>query len=658
MIVGLLTIAKKNLKNNFSFYSFYFISVAFVLMVFFSFISFSMNDMIMEKISSDGRVEIMSRTVAIFVMTFVLFYMSYSNTFFMKKRMKELGIYSLLGYRKSTMLKLLTFENIIICFAALIVGIVFGAIAHKGIVEAIVRVLKLQIDTSEMPLINPNAVLFTFVFIFAVLTALFLSNWIILRKSSLLVLVRMEKKEEKQMRINTAFSLLGLFLILIGYFFAIDITRGTKSFWKTIGFSPIALLTMISVILGTIFFIHSFLPYAIQKLKKKKNWFYKEANIIIIPNFVFKIRSKAKTLILLTLLVAGTLAIFGSTLLSLYYPVAATERIIPSAIEFPVEDKQLAAKVIKIVQDTVGKENMKYKETTLIHVTSSSDNLPKEYSEKKEHGFDLISESDYKELIHMQGKNVDFENLAKNECILVKYRPEKEKLDKGNIYTLNLTTTNNMDVKVKDTTLLNPIGFANSVGTLIISDQLYKEIKTLDHKETTMMSFNGEGMRGNKQVYENVAPLFKNNIYFTSSYQKNDYIIQQNSSTFLLISFVTVIFFIATGSILYFHNLSSMMSNKNEFIILKRMGYNKKKIKRIISKEVLTLFSIPYVLGVAHSMFALIAYKTALMDDLLGKNSAFILPILFAVIIFTLVYIIYYLLTKRACYKIIFDNKK
>ncbi|WHY26963.1 FtsX-like permease family protein [Bacillus wiedmannii] len=656
--MGLFTIAKKNLKNNFSFYSFYFISVAFVLTVFFSFISFSMNDIVMEKISSDGRVETMSKTVAIFVMAFVLFYMSYSNTFFMKKRMNELGVYSLLGYRKSTMLKLLTFENIIICFAALLVGITFGAIAHKGIVEAIIKILKLQIDTSKVPFINLDAVLFTFVFIFAVLFVLSLSNWIILRKSSLLTLVRMEQKEEKNIKINTVFSLLGLFLILIGYFLAIDITRGTNSLWKTIGFSPIALLTMFSVILGTIFFIHSFLPYAIQKLKKNKIWFYKESNIIVIPNFIFKIRSKAKTLILLTLLTAGTLAIFSSTLLTLYYPVAATERIVPSAIEFPLEDKEVANKALQTVQNTVGKENTRYTETTIINGKSNSDNLPKEYSIKTEHGFDLISESDYRELIHVQDKNVEFNHLAKNESILVKYRPEKENLNKGKIYTLNLTSTTNIDVKVKDTTLLNPIGFANSVGTLIISDQLYKEIKVLELPQKTIVSFNGLDMRNNKTVYENLAPLFKNNMYFTSSYQKNDYIIQQNSSTFLLISFVTIIFFIATGSILYFHNLSSMMANKNEFIILNRMGYNKKKIKRIISKEISTLFSIPYIIGLAHSIFALVAYKTALMDDLLGNSSAFILPILFAVIIFTVVYIVYYLLTKRACYKIIFNNKK
>ncbi|MFD3445699.1 FtsX-like permease family protein [Microbacteriaceae bacterium 4G12] len=653
----LLTIAKKNLKKNFSFYSLYFISVAFVLMVFFSFVSFAMNEVIMEKISSDGRVETMSRTVAIFVMAFVLFYMSYSNTFFMKRRMKELGIYSLLGYRKSSMLKLLTIESILICCGSLIAGIIMGAIAHKGIVEVIVSVLKLQIKTSEIPLINNNAVLFTSVFIFAVLVVLFVSNWTVLRKSSLLTLVRMEKSEEKQIKVKGSLSILGLLLIVIGYFLAFDITRGRESLWKTIGFSPIALLTMFCVVVGTILFIHSFLPFAIRKLGERKSWFYKELNIIVLPNFIYKIRSKAKTLILLTLLAAGTLAIFGSTVLSVYYPVAATERIIPSAIEFPVENEQLADKAVKIVKEIVSEKNMRYKETTMIQGTSSSNNLPSEYNSKKVPGFDLISESDYKELMDLQGKDVEFAKLGDNESVLVKYRPEKENRDIGNIYTLTLAPDYSVDVKVKDTTLLNPIGFANSVGTLIISDHLYKEIKTFGLSKKTIMSIDGTNMRDNKEVYESLAPLFKDNIYFSSSYQRNEMITRENSSTFLLIIFVTIIFFIATGSILYFHNISSVMNDKNDFIILKRMGYNKEKIKKIISKEVFTLFMIPYVLGVTHSIFALVAYKSALMDDLLGKRSAFVFPMLLAIVIFTIVYIIYYLITRRACYKIIFNNK-
>ena len=70
----LSAIALKNLKRNFSFYSLYLFSVSFVLMIYFCFTSFSMNQVIMEKISSDGRVETMCQTVAVFIMAFVIFY--------------------------------------------------------------------------------------------------------------------------------------------------------------------------------------------------------------------------------------------------------------------------------------------------------------------------------------------------------------------------------------------------------------------------------------------------------------------------------------------------------------------------------------------------------------------------------------------------------
>ena len=104
----LTVIALKNLKRNFSFYSLYLFSVSFVLMIYFCFTSFSMNKIIMEKISSDGRVEMMSSVVAGFIIVFVVFYMFYSNSFFMRRIMKELCIYALLGYRNSDMLLLLT----------------------------------------------------------------------------------------------------------------------------------------------------------------------------------------------------------------------------------------------------------------------------------------------------------------------------------------------------------------------------------------------------------------------------------------------------------------------------------------------------------------------------------------------------------------------
>jgi len=183
-------IALKNLKRNFSFYSLYLFSVSFVLMIFFCFTSFSMNEIIMEKISSDGRVETMCQTVAVFLMAFVIFYMFYSNNFFMRRRMKELGIYALIGYRKSTMLKLLALENIFVCIGGFVIGVIAGGLLHKGVTAGITALLGLSINNNEIPLINWGAVKSNLVFVVVVLITLTLSNGRILAKSTLLDLVR------------------------------------------------------------------------------------------------------------------------------------------------------------------------------------------------------------------------------------------------------------------------------------------------------------------------------------------------------------------------------------------------------------------------------------------------------------------------------------
>ena len=151
--MSLKAIAFRNLKRNFSFYSLYLMSVSFVLTIYFCFTSFSMNEIIMEKISSDGRVEMMCDAVAVFIIAFVVFYMFYSNGFFMRRRMKELGIYTLLGYRKTDILCLLTIENIFVCFGGMIAGILEGSLLHLGVTAGIVALPGPTVDNWGIPFI-------------------------------------------------------------------------------------------------------------------------------------------------------------------------------------------------------------------------------------------------------------------------------------------------------------------------------------------------------------------------------------------------------------------------------------------------------------------------------------------------------------------------
>ncbi len=164
-----LLMAYKNLRKNFSYYTLYFFSVSLVITVFFAFTSFSMNQVMLDKISENGRVESMCNVISVFLMAFVMFFMAYSNRFFLKRRTKELGIYALLGYQKSTILALLSFENIFICCGALGIGLVLGAIAHKGIVAGVTAFLKLSVDNSLIPIFNLNAVKISIGFILLVI---------------------------------------------------------------------------------------------------------------------------------------------------------------------------------------------------------------------------------------------------------------------------------------------------------------------------------------------------------------------------------------------------------------------------------------------------------------------------------------------------------
>ena len=651
----LTVIALKNLKRNFSFYSLYLFSVSFVLMIYFCFTSFSMNKIIMEKISSDGRVEMMSSVVAGFIIVFVVFYMFYSNSFFMRRRMKELGIYALLGYRKSDMLRLLTIENIFVCLGGMIVGIFAGSLLHIGVTAGIVALLGLTIDMQAIPFINPQAVSSIFLFILVVLLTLTISNATLLLRSTLLDLVRLEKKVEKPVHPNIILSIAGILFLLGGYLLALDMVRGAQSVWTTIGFSPIALLTLVLVVVGTILFIYSFVPFACQCIKKRHKALYQENTIIVVPKFMHRIRSNAKSLILLILLTAGTLSVFGATTLSVWYPYRAVNRIVPSAIEYRVEDQQQSKQALEALAKGMKNSAYQAQETILLKITASSDHLPDEYGISGEAvrtpGFECMSLTDYNTLLNSQGKESAIPELDDTDCILVKYRPDPENSDLGAVYHLNIGDNKTMEVTVVQTTLDNPIGFANSVATLIVSDQLYQTIASGQPDQITVVSINGGNTRSDGTAYTILKDAMPDNMYLASAWQRQTDIIQLNSSTYLLIAFATIIFLIATGSILYFQNLSAITYDRDDYDILQRMGYNRSMIERCVRRQIQIYFIIPYVMGMLHSIFAIICYKSALMDDVLGQASEIVLPVLLAVGIFTIIYFTYYQVTKYSCYR-------
>ncbi|MFL8632935.1 ABC transporter permease [Clostridioides difficile] len=672
--MNIFYMAIKNLKKNFSFYSLYLLSVSFVITVFFAFTSFSVNKIMLEKISTDGRVESMCNVISIFLMAFVIFYMAYSNRFFLRRRTKELGIYALLGYRKFTILSLLTSENILICSGAFIIGLVLGALAHKGIVFGITALLNLSIDNSQIPFFNINAINKTIIFIALVVLVLAISNGKFLYKTSLIKLIRYEKSTEKKLKFRKIPAFMGFIMILSGYSLSLDILRGAKSVWISIGFYQMGLITMIIIVIGTVLFINSFLPYIMQKSKKNKRAFYTGTKIITIPNFIYRIRSNSKTLIMLTLLSAATLTVSSVMALSLYYPIASVSRIAPSEIEFRVEKNKQIEDVKQIVSQYMSNtDDIIFTQTNIYKVKSSSKDLPFEYeigtsknnlsnssSSKevisRESGFECISFSDYYTLLKAQNRTKLIKQLTPlrdNECILMKYQPNNDGYsENGTIYPL-LINGKETPVTVRETSLNNAISFANSVGTLIVNDSIYEQIAQSKLPMTSILSINGKSIKNNENLYSNILDYLDGSPYLQGySHRIND-LLSINSSTFLLIGFLVVLFFIASGSILYFNNISAISDSTSDYKILQKMGYTNIQIKKIIKKQVLPFFNIPFLLGIVDCIFATLVYKTALMQNLLGNSLSQYIPVIIAIFLTSVVYLIYYILTIKSCCKIV-----
>ena len=662
-----LSTALKNLKSNFSFYALYLLSISFVITIFFAFTSFSMNKVMLEKISADGRVETMCNTISMFLMAFVIFYMAYSNRFFLRRRTKELGIYALLGYRKSTILSLLTAENLLSCFGAFVIGILLGALFHKSIVFGITKLLGLTINNSEIPFFNLNAMVKTACFVFAIIIILSLSNSRFLFKSSLMDLVRFEKSAEKRTKFHAVPSIIGFVSVILGYGIALDILRGEKSVWFSVGFYAVGMLTFTLILLGTVLFIASFLPYVVQTGKKNKKKFYTETRIITSPGFIYRMRSNSKTLIMLTLLSAATLTVSSAMALSLYYPIAAISRIAPSEIECRIEKESDLSAIMEIVNNYSSEDDITFLQTDIYKVTSTAGQLPMEYSvgtsrgdadnEKilRNAGFECISYSDYTAILKAQGRQKALEQftaLNNNECIFVRYQPASGKDETGSTYPLLINNTE-IPVTVTMTTLDNPISFANSVGTLIVSDSLYKMISENAAPETKVLSINGSSITGNEDLFQALSAYLDKSPYLQGNSHRIHEVVSLSSSTFLLIGFLVVLFFIATGSILYFNNISAIADSKSDYDILVKMGYTNRKIKKIIRKQAITFFSIPFLFGLADCIFATLVYKTALMQNLLANSIVLYAPAILAIALTLIIYLVYYCMTVHTCCKMV-----
>ncbi|GAB6457548.1 hypothetical protein bcgnr5371_08990 [Bacillus cereus] len=110
--------------------------------------------------------------------------------------------------------------------------------------------------------------------------------------------------------------------------------------------------------------------------------------------------------------------------------------------------------------------------------------------------------------------------------------------------------------------------------------------------------------------------------------------------------FLGLVFLLATGSIIYFKQLTEAYADRERYIVLRKLGVTKKEMKKAIAKQMRFIFFLPLVVGSSHSLFVLKGLSTVLPYEIA-------VPLVMSIGVYSVIYIGYYFLTVRSYFRIV-----
>ncbi|MBX4264340.1 FtsX-like permease family protein [Clostridium estertheticum] len=624
------SIAFDNFKRNIKVYSLYIMSMIFSVIVFYNFVALKYNPDFQKANETNSYIKGTSIAVSYLLLLFIVFFIWFSSSFFLNQRKREIGIYAFMGVSNTQIALIYSIELIFMGITATAVGLILGVVFCKLFLMMLAKVailnMKIGFFISIKAIIQTTLAFFIIFFVNSVL------GYINIVRSKLLDLINASKREERLPKVNYVKGLLSLICISVGYYFALH-ARGEK-------FEGNLLIAIIFVILGTYWFFGSVYSIIMKFIINRKKTLYNGVNIVSMSNIAFRIKNNYRTLAAVAILATITLTSYG-TVASLRYFVQ-----IRDYIEKPYEISYMSSddKVKQQVRDKLesSKKDITLEENTEViiikpHIYAEMNLQLGEYVALKYSDFIKIS-SDLKV---KDLKNFKKEKLSKGEILYVS--PPGVVMSLYDYKNVKATITNkNYTIK---NTLKTPILGSSIPLCLILNDEDYNLLRPT----SKVYEFNGIKINNtdNIKLLEKelitIKPI-KNSLHVNVSKDKSFYSVF--GIVYFLGAFLSLVFIIATGSIIYFKLISEAYLDKDKYVLLKRLGMTNKEIFRATTRQIGISYLLPLVVGIIHSCIAM-----SVLSKLIDYN--IIMPAISSIITFIVVYVGYFIATTRKYMKIV-----
>ncbi len=634
--MDMLKIAIKNVKDSIGLYRLYIVSMIFSVMIYYQFINLSDNPTInlMEMSDIVGALTFM----AIFIMMiFVVFFLFFSNTFYIRERKKEIGLYILIGTTPKKIGMIIAIENMIIYAIATIIGVLSGIIFSKLFIMITIKYLNLGMTIDFH--ISTRAILQSLItfMVLGLLTSL--NGYLRIRTKSIVALLKGKSMEEQIPRGNIIIGIISLIILLGGYY--------CSAIMDTMNLLFTGLGAIILVTIGTSLMYRSVMTSFFKRALSFKKYIYKNNRLLVVSTLMHRIGSNYKVYAAVTIFLACTLTAFATSA-SFKYGIDDMNKVRnPYSIKFETSTPTgLYDDLITYIQAQHGQ--LAYSNQNLPYYVIKSAGLSVYRGSSQ---MDIVAYATYKNSV----QSMDYKTekavlyngaLDDNQCLYL--NPGESIITVANVKYIDVE-----GVKYNTQKSIKAPLFGNRNDTMIVNDQLYESLKSSiavdENGQLKQYYFNGIKIVNDEdflKIHAVALQQIADDYQVTLDYTMTS-LAMESETIFIFIQlfyvigiFLTLTFIVATGSIIYFKIISNASEDIHTFRLLYKLGMGKKAILSVINKQVSIFFAFPLMIAFVHAYFASKALERFMGISLL-------VPLIYSSLTVTAIFFLYYWITIR-----------
>lgn len=633
---------------------------------------------LMGALSMGGTTLMVLQMGKIVISVFSVIFLYYCNSFLIRRRMKEFGLYNILGMGKGNIARVMLWETLLTALLVFAGGLLLGLSLSRLVEMALINLLHADY-TVPMELFYPDGVTWVLLLFGGIYVLILLANLLRMRLSNPVALLKSENTGEKPPKANWFFGLIGLLILLSAYYVA----AVSQSPLEALIFFFIAVLM---VIVATYLLLVSGSVTLCRMLRRNKRYYYQTRHFISVSAMAYRMKRNGAGMATICILCTMVLVILTSTVCLYGGTDSMVDAICPQDINLTIG-----------LEARDGEENWKRLDAMqqmALDVTEEMGLTPENITSQRalvatgkvQNGdYGIITDADslkanvleltvYPLSVYEQatGETV---TLADRELLYASFktnetfssmsfygsapyrmiRAEKElpkrllSADYRSAWGCLVVFTNDAEAFRREITALvgEKSGEAMMMDRLSLHFDLDSEADT-DTQEKLVKTLRSEAMKSTGNDFYGMSSLSVD----TRLLCRMDYL-SLFGGLFFLGMVLGPLFSIAAVLIMYYKQICEGYEDAERFAVMRKVGLTDAEIRRSVNSQVLTVFFAPLLMAGLHMLFAMPMIRLILGAFGLHNDSLFYGIGIASYVVFAVIYALMYLLTSRRYYRIV-----